>query len=43
MVPGIFAEDPKKNPAAVFYPTLDYTQALENYAKGSQSLAKPLY
>ena len=37
-VPGIFAEDPKKNPAAVFYPTLDYTQALEITQKGAKVL-----
>ena len=37
-VPGIFAEDPKKNPAAEFYSTLDYTQALEITQKGAKVL-----
>jgi len=37
-VPGIFAEDPKKNPAAEFYSTLDYTRALEITQKGAKVL-----
>lgn len=37
-VPGIFAEDPKKNPHAEFYPSLDYTQALKIMQKGAKVL-----
>ena len=37
-VPGIFAEDPKRNPAAEFYPALDYTRALEIMQKGAKVL-----
>jgi aspartate kinase len=37
-VPGIFAEDPKINPAAEFYSTLDYIRALEITRKGAKVL-----
>jgi len=37
-VPGIFAEDPKTNPAAEFYTSLDYTKALEITQKGAKVL-----
>ncbi len=37
-VPGIFAEDPKKNPSAEFYPALDYLRALEITKKGAKVL-----
>ncbi|HEX4840036.1 MAG TPA: aspartate kinase [Rhabdochlamydiaceae bacterium] len=37
-VPGIFAEDPKKNPDAEFYSTLNYTRALEITQKGAKVL-----
>ena len=37
-VPGIFAEDPKKNPAAEFYTFLEYPQALEITQKGAKVL-----
>lgn len=37
-VPGIFAEDPKKNPDAEFYTALDYTKALEITQRGAKVL-----
>ncbi len=37
-VAGIFAEDPKKNPSAAFYTSLDYTEALEITQKGAKVL-----
>jgi aspartate kinase len=37
-VPGIFSEDPKINPAAEFYPVLDYDKALEIIRKGAKVL-----
>jgi len=37
-VPGIFAEDPKKNPKAEFYSALDYTRALGITQKGAKVL-----
>lgn len=37
-VPGIFAEDPKINPAAEFYSALDYIRALEITQKGAKVL-----
>jgi aspartate kinase len=37
-VPGIFSEDPKKNPTAEFYAILEYTQALEIAQRGAKVL-----
>lgn len=37
-VPGVYAEDPKKNPHAVFYSKLTYKQALEVVGKGGKIL-----
>jgi aspartate kinase len=37
-VPGIFSEDPKKNPAAVFFDELPFEKALEITQKGAKVL-----
>jgi aspartate kinase len=37
-VPGIFAEDPKKNPLSEYFPELTYEQALEIMQKGAKVL-----
>jgi aspartate kinase len=37
-VPGIFAEDPKKNPAASFLKSLSYEEALKIAAGGAKVL-----
>ncbi|MCX6990287.1 MAG: aspartate kinase [Chlamydiae bacterium] len=37
-VKGVYSEDPKKNPEAVFYPELSYERALEIMCSGSKVL-----
>jgi aspartate kinase len=37
-VPGVFGEDPKKNPEAPFYEKLSYSQALEIVGRGGKIL-----
>lgn len=37
-VPGIFSQDPKKNPQAIHYPFLTYAQALAIIEKGAEVL-----